>query len=77
LAEVLGQYHARGVVPLWTRLLCLCEMTADRPPWTGTVTALSLPSPLEVQHRVAQVLTVDFGTPSYKFTVNICTYLIF
>jgi serine/threonine protein kinase len=23
------------------------------------------------------VLTVDFGTPSYKFTVNICTYLIF
>jgi hypothetical protein len=25
----------------------------------------------------ARVLTVDFGTPSYKFTVNICTYLIF
>jgi hypothetical protein len=24
-----------------------------------------------------QVLTVDFGTPSYKFTINICTYLIF
>jgi hypothetical protein len=23
------------------------------------------------------LLTVDFGTPSYKFTVNICTYLIF
>jgi hypothetical protein len=23
------------------------------------------------------VLTVDFGTPSYEFTVNICTYLIF
>jgi hypothetical protein len=23
------------------------------------------------------VLTVDFGTPSYKFTVIICTYLIF
>jgi hypothetical protein len=23
------------------------------------------------------LLTVDFGTPSYKFIVNICTYLIF
>jgi hypothetical protein len=23
------------------------------------------------------MLTVDFGTPSYKFTINICTYLIF
>jgi hypothetical protein len=23
------------------------------------------------------LLTVDFGTPSYKFTLNICTYLIF
>jgi hypothetical protein len=22
------------------------------------------------------VLTVDFGTPSYEFTINICTYLI-
>jgi hypothetical protein len=24
-----------------------------------------------------KLLTVDFGTPSYEFTVNICTYLIF
>jgi hypothetical protein len=24
-----------------------------------------------------RLLTVDFGTPSYEFTVNICTYLIF
>jgi hypothetical protein len=24
----------------------------------------------------AQLLTVDFGTPSYEFTINICTYLI-
>jgi hypothetical protein len=23
------------------------------------------------------LLTVDFGTQSYNFTVNICTYLIF
>jgi hypothetical protein len=23
------------------------------------------------------LLTVDFGTPSYEFTINICTYLIF
>jgi hypothetical protein len=23
------------------------------------------------------LLTVDFGTPSYKFNVNICTHLIF
>jgi hypothetical protein len=26
---------------------------------------------------MAQVLTVDFGTPSYEFIINICTYLIF
>jgi hypothetical protein len=31
LAEVLGQYHARGVVSLRRRPLRLCEMTADRP----------------------------------------------
>jgi hypothetical protein len=35
LAEVLGQYHARGVVLLWRRPLHLCEMTADRPPGRG------------------------------------------
>jgi hypothetical protein len=33
LSEVLGQYHARGVVPLRRRLFCrLCEMTAGRAP---------------------------------------------
>jgi hypothetical protein len=48
LAEVLGQYHARGVVSLRRRSLHLCEMTAERPPWTGTVTAPSLLSSLEV-----------------------------
>jgi hypothetical protein len=30
LAEVLGQYHARGVLPLRRRPLRLYEMTADR-----------------------------------------------
>jgi hypothetical protein len=48
LAEVVGQYHARGVVPLRRRPLWLCDMTADRAPWVGTVTAPELPSPLEV-----------------------------
>jgi hypothetical protein len=56
LAEVLGQYHARGVVPLRRRPLRLCEMTADRAPWVGTMTAPYLPSPLEVQRRVAQAI---------------------
>jgi hypothetical protein len=32
LAEVVGQYHARGVVPLRRRPLRLCDMTADRAP---------------------------------------------
>jgi hypothetical protein len=32
LAEVVRQYHSRGVVPLWRRPLCLCDMTADRAP---------------------------------------------
>jgi hypothetical protein len=26
---------------------------------------------------MGEMLTVDFGTPSYEFTVNICMYLIF
>jgi hypothetical protein len=39
LAEVVRQYHAQGVVPLR-----LCDMTADRAPWVGTVTAPKLPS---------------------------------
>jgi hypothetical protein len=46
LSTVIGQYHARGVVPLRWRLLQLCEMTADRAPWAGIVTALALQSPL-------------------------------
>jgi hypothetical protein len=53
---VIGQYHARGVVPLRRRPLRLCEMTADQAPWTGTVTTSLLPSPLEVQRRVAQAI---------------------
>jgi hypothetical protein len=63
LSTVIGQYHARGVVPLWRRLLCLCEMTADRAPWVGTVTAPTLPSPLEIQRRVAQAI----GKASYSW----------
>jgi hypothetical protein len=31
-------------------------MTVDRPPWAGIVTALTLPSPLEVQRHVAQAI---------------------
>jgi hypothetical protein len=56
LVEVVRQYHARGVVPLRRRLLRLCDMTADRAPWVRTVTTPELPSPLEVQHRVAQAI---------------------
>jgi hypothetical protein len=43
LAEVVGQYLARGVVPLRRRPLRLCDMTAERAPWAGTVTAPELP----------------------------------
>jgi hypothetical protein len=35
LSDVLGQYHARGVVPLRRRPLRLSEMTADCPPGRG------------------------------------------
>jgi hypothetical protein len=56
LAEVVRQYHARGVVPLRRRPLRLCDMTADRALWVGTVTAPELPSPLEVQRHVAQAI---------------------
>jgi hypothetical protein len=56
LAEVVGQYHARGVVLLRRRPLRLCDMTANRAPWVRTVTAPELPSPLEVQRRVTQAI---------------------
>jgi hypothetical protein len=32
---------------------------------------------MAINYGGRHVLTVDFGTPSYKFTINICTYLIF
>jgi hypothetical protein len=63
LAEVIGQYHARGVVTLRRRPLRLCDMTADRAPWVGTVTTPSPPSPLEVQRRVTQAI----GRSSYSW----------
>jgi hypothetical protein len=56
LAEVVGQYHARGVVSFQRRPLRLCDMTAERAPWVGTVTVPELPSPLEVQSRMAQTI---------------------
>jgi hypothetical protein len=64
LAEVVGQYHARGVVPLQRRPLWLYDMTADRAPWFGTVTAPELPSPLEVQRHVAQAI----GRATYSWS---------
>jgi hypothetical protein len=56
LAEVVRQYHARGVVPLWRRPLRLCDTTVDRAPWAGTVTAPKPSSLLEVQRRMVQVI---------------------
>jgi hypothetical protein len=56
LAEVIGQYHAQGVVPLRRWPLLLCDMTANQAPWEGTVTAPLLPSTLEVQCRMAQAI---------------------
>jgi hypothetical protein len=38
---------------------------------------LSLAARLTLWLRGLQMLTVDFGTPSYEFTVNIFMYLIF
>jgi hypothetical protein len=35
LEEVIGQHHARGVVPLRRRPLCLYDMTTDRAPLGG------------------------------------------
>jgi hypothetical protein len=53
---VIGQYHAQGIVPLRRWPLRLCEMTADRAHWEGTVTVPLLPSLLEVQRRMAQAI---------------------
>jgi hypothetical protein len=63
LAEVIRQYHTRGVVSLRRRPLRVCDMTADRAPWVGTVTAPSPPSPLEVQRLMAQAI----GRSSYSW----------
>jgi hypothetical protein len=30
-----------------------------------------------IQKCLKSLLTVDYGTPSYDFTINICTYLVF
>jgi hypothetical protein len=54
-----GVTMAEVIVPLQRQPLRLCEMTADRAPWEGTVTAPLLPSPLEVQCRVAQVIGIS------------------
>jgi hypothetical protein len=65
LAEMVGQYHARGVVPLRRRPLRLRDMTAERARWVGTVTAPNLSSPLEVQRRVAQAIgRLTYSWPS-------------
>jgi hypothetical protein len=64
LAEVVGKYHARGVLPLRRRPLRLYDMTAERAPWVGTVTAPELLSPLEVQRRVAQAI----GRSTYSWS---------
>jgi hypothetical protein len=56
LAEVIWQYHARGVVPLRRRSLRLYYMMTDRAPCAGTVTTLLPLSPLEVQRRVVQAI---------------------
>jgi hypothetical protein len=45
LVEVVGQYHARGVVPLRRRPL---RHDRRQSPWVGTLTAPELPSLLEV-----------------------------
>jgi hypothetical protein len=61
LTTVIGQYHARGVVPLQRRPLCLCEMTASRAPWAGTVTTPELPSLIEIQRHVS----LDIGKSTF------------
>jgi hypothetical protein len=66
LAEVIRQYHARGVVPLQRWPLQLCEMTADWAPWEGTVTAPSPLLSLEVQCHVAQAI----GRSTYSWLLS-------
>jgi hypothetical protein len=56
LAEVIGKYYARGVVPLQRRPLRLCDMMADRAPWAGTMTVSEPSLLLEVQLRMAQAI---------------------
>jgi hypothetical protein len=63
LATVIWQYHARGVVQLRRQLLRLCEMSADRAPWTGTVTVPVFTSPNETRRHMEQAI----GKVSYSW----------
>jgi hypothetical protein len=51
---------------------CSCSIFC----WTRS-SSLSVVSSPSSSFSCMYLLTVDFGTPSYKFTVNICMYLIF
>jgi hypothetical protein len=55
--------------------MALEEMRRDR--FGGRRSSPSIPLHWSKSDGGGAMLTVDFGTPSYKFTVNICTYLIF
>ena len=63
LAEVIGAYLLRGVVPLRRRPLKLYQMTQERAPFVGTVTADPLPTTDEVRRRVRIIV----GNPSLDF----------
>ena len=63
LAEVIGAYLLRGVVPLQLRTLKLYQMTEERAPFTGTVTANPLPTVDEVRRRLRTIM----GNSSLEF----------
>ena len=56
MVAVIGGYHSRGIIPLRRRALRLYEMTPDKAPFEGTVTADPLPSVDEVWRRVGQAV---------------------
>jgi len=63
LAEVIGAYLLRGVVPLRLRVLKLYQMTEERAPFVGTVTANPLPTVDEVRRRLRTIT----GNSSLEF----------
>jgi hypothetical protein len=72
--ESAGDSVSRCMIP-WAQRIA--DAPLEQMPKISWGSAVLTDTYRRVCSAVMRLLTVDFGTPSYKFTVNICMYLIF